>query len=217
MSDIWAPVIAALGSALLTGMIAFGLERWRSRSADKSALAERRSRAYSALLARSTAVMHLSTNLHSLMEVKSGLRDGIGTMAGKSSPLDEIELLKWTSAVFTSLFEAWSDVWSIGSKEAIAEANTLVTRCEEVMGAGVQRGKAIPTWLVGIVGEKWTQAQIQDWQKAMRDLAESRRKLGMIARKETGIEVADLFANNDSNDAQPSSDSSTKTISQPRR
>lgn len=220
MSDIWAPVIAALGSSLLTGLIAFGLEWWRSRSADKAALAERRSRAYSALLAQSTAVMSLARDLHSLIEVKSGPREGINVALRISSPVDFFELTKWSSAALNSLFEAWSEVWAIGSKEAIAEANSLVTRCAEVMGTGVQLGKARPILLAGLIGQKWTQEQLDDWQKAMQDLAESRRKLGMIARKETGIEVADLFANNDANDpndAQPSSDSSTKPIGHPQR
>lgn len=214
MSDIWAPVVAALGSSLLTGLIAFGLEWWRSRKADKSALAERRSRAYSALLARSTAIMHLASNLHALMEIKSGLREGINTLIGKSSSADPIEIMKWADTASTSLYEAWSEVWAIGSKEAIAEANSLVTWCGEVMGTGVQRGKAIPTWLTGIVGEKWTQEQISEWQKAMNELAESRRKFGMIAREETGLKVADLFANND---VQQAADSSTRPISQSQR
>ena len=214
MSDIWAPVVAALGSSLLTGLIAFGLEWWRLRKAEKSALAERRSRAYSALLARSTAIMHLASNLHTLMEIKSGLREGIDTLLGKSSPADPIELMKWADTAITSMYDAWSDVWVIGSKEAIAEANSLVTRCGDVMGMGVQRGKAIPSWLTGIIGEKWTQEQIKEWQRAVNELAESRRKFGVIAREETGIKVADLFANNDS---QQATNSSTKPITQPRR
>lgn len=210
MPDIWAPVIAALGSSLLTGLIAFGLEWWRSRSSDRSALSERRSRAYSALLARSTAVSHLAGELHTIMELKSGLLEGINFMVGKSSPVDVIELAKWSDAATIPLYEAWSEVWAIGSKEAIAEANSLVTRCGEVMETGVQRGKAIPTWLTGVVGEKWTQEQLKEWQRAMHELAESRRKVGMIARKETGVEIADLFANND---PQQSGNSSTKPVS----
>jgi hypothetical protein len=54
VSDLWIPMKAALGSSALTGLVAFGLEWWRSKRADKSAQAERRSRAYSMLLTRST-------------------------------------------------------------------------------------------------------------------------------------------------------------------
>src|SRR5690349_10811902 len=125
MSDIWAPVIAALGSALLTGFIAFGLEWWRSREAEKSALAERRSRAYSSLLAQSASVMELASHLHIIMEIRSGLRESINTTIGKSKPLDPLDLANWIRAETQPVYEAWSEVWAVGSKEAIAEANDL--------------------------------------------------------------------------------------------
>ncbi len=73
MSNLWVPVIAALGSSFLTGLVAFGLEWWRSYRADKSARAERRSRAYSMLLTRSIVISQLASDLHFTMEVRSGL------------------------------------------------------------------------------------------------------------------------------------------------
>jgi hypothetical protein len=197
MSDIWAPVIAALGSSILTGLVAFGLEWWRSRRSDKSSLADRRSRAYSMLLTRSTSVMQLATNLHILMELRSGLKEGINVTIGKQKALDPSELVDRLSAETQPLYEAWSEIWVVGSKEAIAEANDLLARCGTVVGVATQRGDARPLWWRAIAGEKWTQAQLDQWQEELRGLAESRRKLGVIARKETGVEIADLFASND--------------------
>ena len=66
------------------------------------------------------------------------------------------------------------------------------------MGAATQQGEARPLLLRVIAGEKWTQKQLDQWQEELRGLAEARRRLGVIARRETGIEVADLFASNES-------------------
>src|SRR6266849_5476142 len=98
MLDLWVPVIAALGSSILTGLAAFGFEWWRSARAGKAALAERRNRAYSLLLA----------------------------------PLELAERMR---ADLEPVYEAWSEVWTVGSKEAIIEANDLVDKCGDVMSA----------------------------------------------------------------------------------
>jgi hypothetical protein len=198
MSDLWVPVIAALGASALTGMVAFGLEWWRSKKADKSARAERRARAYSMLLAHSGVIIHIASGFHIAMEARSGLREGLNVTLGIQKPLDPLELTDRLHAVLQPLYEAWSEVWVVGSKEAIPEANDLIARCGAVMGAATQRGEAGPSLLRVIAGEKWTQKQFDQWQEELRGLAEARRRLGIIARRETGVEVADLFASNES-------------------
>src|SRR5438067_13583792 len=118
MSDLWVPVIAALGASALTGIVAFGLEWWRSYRADKSARAERRSRAYSMLLTRSTVIAHLASDLHLAMEFKSGLREGFNVTMGIQKALNPLELADRLRAELQPLYEAWSEVWVVGSKEA---------------------------------------------------------------------------------------------------
>lgn len=193
ISTIWAPVIAALGASLLTGFFGFGLEWWRERKAAKAALAERRSHAYSKLLVESTATMHLVSSMHSIMQTRSGLREGVNVLTRQYKVLDPFEFARWFTTESQPLFEAWSEVWAVGSKEAIAEANDLVAKCGEVMGAGAQHGNAVPPWMRGIVGEKWSQAQLDEWETTMRALAVSRKRLGEIARKELGVEAVNLF------------------------
>lgn len=197
MSDLWIPVIAALGSAFLTGSIAFGVEWWHSFRANKSALAERRSRAYSTLLNQSIMVANLASNLHITMELRSGLKEGLNVTIGKHKALDPLELTDQFSTKLQPLYEAWSEVWMVGSKEAIAEANDLVARCGALMDVATQHGEARSGILRAIIGEKWTQKQLDTWQEELHGFAEVRRKLGVIARKETGVEVVDLFASND--------------------
>lgn len=196
MSDLWIPVIAALGSSALTGMVAFGLEWWRSQKADKSAQAERRSRAYSMLLTRSTIIAHLASDLHIAMELRSGLAESLNVAMGLQKKLDPLELSDRLRAELEPLYEAWTEVWVVGSKEAIPEANDLVTLCGEVMGAATQKGEARPLVLKVITGEKWTQKQLDQWQNELRGLAEARKRLGIIARRELGVDIADLFASN---------------------
>src|SRR6266516_1028998 len=200
MADLWVPVVvAALGSSALTGIVAFGLDWWRSKRADKSARAERRSRAYSTLLTRSTSIVHLASDLHLTMEFRSGLREGLNVTLGRQKALDPLELADRLRAELQPLYEAWSEVWVIGSKEAITEANDLIARCGVVVGAATRQGEARPLLLRRIAGEKWTQKQLDQWQEELRGLAEARRRLGVVARREAGVEVADLFSSNESN------------------
>ncbi len=191
-------LIAALGSSALTGAVAFGLEWWRSNRAGKASQAERRSRAYSMLLTRSIVVAHLAGDLHAVMEVRSGMKEGINVTLRIQKALDPLELADRLRAEILPLYEAQSEVWVVGSKKAIPEANDLVARCGAVVGAATQQGKAQTMWLRGITGEKWTQQQLDQWQAELRGLAEARKRLGGVARLETGVEVVDLFASNES-------------------
>ena len=117
---------------------------------------------------------------------------------GIQKPLDPLELADRLRADLEPLYEAWSEVWAVGSKEAIPEANDLVERCGAVMGAATQRGEARPEFLRRIAGEKWTQEQLDQWGEELRSLAEARRRLAVTARRESGIEVAELFTSGQS-------------------
>ena len=197
MSDLWVPVIAALGSSLLTGLAAFGIEWWRSYKSGKAALIERRNKAYSLLITRVGLVAYLAFQLHALMEVRSGLRDRINTTLRIQKPLDTLDLLDRMASEMKPLYEAWTEVWMVGSEKAIAIANDLVLRCGNVISVATQGGKARPDFMRSILGEKWTKAQLDEWNKELRAIAEARRLLSVIARQEAGIEVVDLFASDE--------------------
>jgi hypothetical protein len=182
MSSSLYVVIAALGSSALTGLVAFGVEWWRSSRAGTAARAERRSRAYSLLLTRSMIVAHLATDLHTLMEVRSALLGSVATTSGPQQLIDPLVVQQERlRAEVLPLYEAWSEVWVVGSKEAIREANGLIARRATVMDAA----------------DKRTPQQVAQWQAELRGLAEARRRLGNLARKEVGAEMADLIAGNE--------------------
>ena len=131
------------------------------------------------------------------MQFRSGVRETLNMTIGRSKPLDPLELAQWQSKEMQPMFDAWSEVWAVGSKEAIAAANDLVAKCGDVMGAGTQHGNAVPSWLRAITGEKWSQQQLDQLQAEMRALAAARKQFGEIARRETGAEIVDLFASNE--------------------
>jgi hypothetical protein len=142
-------------------------------------------------------IAHLAGDLHTIMELRSGMKEGINVTFRFQKALDPLELADRLRAEIQPLYEAWSEVWVVGSKEAIPEANDLVARCGAVVGTATQQGKAQARWLRGITGVKWIQQQLDQWQAEQRELAEARKRLGGVARRETGIEVVDLFASNE--------------------
>lgn len=94
-------------------------------------------------------------------------------------------------------------MWTVGSQEAIAEANDLVTRCGTVIGVATQRGEAGSTFLRFFTGERWTPEQLNQWDEEIRGLAAARKRLGDIARREAGVGVAELFASNEAKAITP--------------
>lgn len=200
MSDVWAPVISALGAALLTSAGTFLVIWWQTGRKEKVDMDDRRSRAYSQLLTRSISISHFAMNLHIVMEHRSGLREALNVTLRMQKAIDPLEFTELMRSEMQPLYEAWSEVWVVGSKEAIAEANDLLIHCAAVMGVATQTGQARPPLLKTILGEKWTQAQLDQWEEEKRFLGESRRRFGNIARKEIGSKAANLFS---SNEAKP--------------
>lgn len=115
MSDIWAPVVAALGSSLLTALATFGIAWWQARKTAKSALAERRSQAYAKILTQSITIMNLANTMHHSMEVRSGIREALNMTIGKYEALDPFKLADRIEKDLQPLYEAWSEVWAVGS------------------------------------------------------------------------------------------------------
>jgi hypothetical protein len=145
------------------------------------------------LLAQAGVIVFIAHGLHIMMETRSGLQEGLNVTLGRQKPIDLLELSDRLRANLQPLYEAWAEVWVIGSKEAIAAANDVVDQCGVVMGVATERGKAMPSVLRDIIGEKWTQEQLDQWEKELRILALARKRLGEVARREIGMKIAELF------------------------
>jgi hypothetical protein len=191
---VWAPVVAALGSSFLTGLVAFGLDARKARRQQRESLLELRRRSYSRLLVAAGLMGHTADALHVAMEVRSGVSEGANVTRRSREPVDPLELYERLRQDLQPLYDAWSDVWTVGTSEAIPLANHLVDKCGSVVGAATTRGAARSLLGRLLAGEKWTEEQLRAWAVERQALAEARKSLAELARRESGIEVAELFS-----------------------
>ena len=209
MSDAWAVVAAGLGGSALTAAGTWVVGRQGARHDRRQRRREEVRAAYSGLLASSAVVAHHARALHIAMEVRSGLKEGVDLTRKSLDPLDLFEQMRLTLA---PLNEAWAQVWTVGSESGIRVANRVITQCAAVMGAATTQGEAGNKFSRMVVGQKWTKEQLDAWTAEERALAAARRDLALLARRELGSEIADVFEPPDSGDG----DGRTGAEDQPR-
>lgn len=192
-SVVWAPVVAALGAAFLTGLVAFGLDWRRARHAKREAILAAQQAAYGGLLSISGLITHTAGMLHVVVETRSGLREGLDVATRVRKPVDPIHLLDMLRRDLEPLYEAWSSVWLVGSQQAVQVSNAVVERSARVIGAATSRSPSTSRLRRFIVGERWTKAEMDAFQADVEELAKARRRLAQLARKEFGVEAAELF------------------------
>jgi len=91
------------------------------------------------------------------------------------------------------LLDAMAEIWVVGTPEAVAAANDLMKKCNDVLDLTTKRGEMGSPLARYLAGEKWTPAQIEASQEAIDVMAEARKRLAEIARSEMGIEFTPLF------------------------
>lgn len=196
--DIWAPVVAAVGASSLTAMATFGIAYWQARRAERHALAGARRRAYADLISVTGLMIHSGWMLRLTMEMRSGLGEGIDVALRFRRPLDPMELDSWMRRDLDPLYSAWTDVWTVGSVAGVSTANRLVERVGEVVSEATAYGEARGRLAARVVGEKWSEEQMEEWLRKVDDLGEDRRALADLARRETGVDVAEFVTGLDS-------------------
>jgi hypothetical protein len=193
MSDAWAIVTAGLGGSVVTGGVAVILGRARVRADERTRLQTDRKAAYSDLLAASGMVTEWAGAMHVTMELRSGLKEGLDVTLRHRKLLDPLDLMSARAPVSEALFRAWSAAWVVASADGIRCANEVVDAAQAALGAATTRGEARGRVDRTIRGEAWTPEQLEDWNKANQRLAAARRSLALLARKELGVEVAEVF------------------------
>ena len=108
-------------------------------------------------------------------------------------PLDPLELDAHLRRDTEPIYQAWSAVWVAGSQEAIRLANDLVARVSDVVGAATKPGEARTGIVRFLAAEKWSQDQLTAWNGQIAALATARRDFTLLARRELGSEVAEVF------------------------
>jgi hypothetical protein len=185
--------VAALGASALTGAVAFGLEWRQSRQRERATTAARRQAAYGKLLSVSGLIGHTAGTLHLTVELRSGLKEGLDVALRHRKPVDPIELMELMRRDLEPLYEAWSEVWLVGTPEAIQIANAVVERSGRVVAAGTSQNEARNRLLRYLVGERWSQDEIDAFQAEIEGLASARKRLAEVARGEIGVDATELF------------------------
>ncbi len=184
---------AALGSALLTGAIALGLQSRRLRHEDSEQRRLERRDAYAQLYATSAMVDLIANSFHVAMQSRSGIGDNFDVTLYHRRPVDPLELHDRMYQVLDPLSRAAASVRIIGSKDAVLVANKLFNKASTVMDKATETGEARSGFLRRFQKEKWTPEQNDARSAAGHALAQARRELAELARREIGSEFAELF------------------------
>jgi hypothetical protein len=192
LMSIWAPVVAALGASVLTLFGSFGLSEHQSRVRERAHRVQERSAAYGALLAKSLDLVMRVQATDALMRLRSGVGDSaaIGFHVERFSITNYID---WIDRAFRPMYEAWSQVWAVGSQDAVNAANLLVMASNDLVRTSMAPDQK-SGWLRSVVsGESWTEEQRSTLRQAMRRVTKERVAFAAVMRAETGREPVELY------------------------
>ncbi|WP_147437484.1 hypothetical protein [Micromonospora musae] len=187
-SEIWAPVVAAIGASLLTGLATFGVlwvqRRWSARDAAQ----QERIAAYQDLLARTMTLALRADTVRQTMRFRSGLAEGLSITLRQRRPLDSFELHDWLSEDWRPVSDAWSQVHVVGSQQAIDVADRLLDACGDLLAAATAFDQSRNSFMRVVRGEAPSDEQAEPYQAALRRMAGERVALARLARDEAGNE-----------------------------
>jgi hypothetical protein len=129
-----------------------------------------------------------------LVQTRTQPLSGFDVLFGFKKPVDVLDLHAAIRRDGEPLYHAWALVWTTGSPEAIPIANALLKASGEVISEATIPGRARGPIRTRLFGQKWTQEQLDELNKRAERVAELRRQLAELARRELGHEVADLWA-----------------------
>ncbi len=169
---IWAPVVAALGASLLTGLFTWGVGWWIERRRDRAADRREQTLAYHQLISRSLTFCGRAEALRGLID--SALNESDAVRASLGRPFGQLDVHDWLEKDYLPINDAYSKVQMIGSPEAVDEAAQLLDACADLLG--------LVTALHG--------AEQHILKAASTRLVEAREAFIRVAREELGKEAA---------------------------
>lgn len=189
-------VIAALGASALTGLASLGLvafQEWRrGKASDQDALRA----AIGELLARSLALTLRAEVIAAALKNRSGLREFLDVMMHHRKPVDMLEVHDWMAQDWAPLNTALSDLWTRCDQEGMRLANDVVGRCGDLLRISVAlqpartRTERVQRWAAG---ERWTPELLADFQYAVKEHAQARKRFANYARAKLGQQSTDLL------------------------
>jgi hypothetical protein len=194
LNAVWAPVVAALGASLLTMLGTWGLYQLQRRHTSRAAERQGQFAAYLEVLSRSFTFALRASALGDAMRLRSGLGEGLSIALWHSRPLDPLDLHDWMDKDYRPLTDAWTQVWAVGTQQAIDAADGVMMACRELMTTATDR--PVRGWILraykGLVGEVWTKEQLAKYDSALTKLAEERVAFLKVLRREMGNDVVEL-------------------------
>lgn len=199
MSDAWAVVAAALGSAFLTVIGTFWLERWRADRAAHAATSDRLREACVQMASHAQSLAFRAKALYLTTVLRSGIGEGLDIALYYRKPLDPMQLSDWLSLDITPILQAQIVVEVAGDRELMQGAADLVLAASEVLGkaTAVRTPGADPTlgqlrrFVRGLLPVR-RDPEVEDAvQHAVRQLGQQQRRFARLTRDRLGVNDPD--------------------------
>lgn len=187
-SEVWAPVVAAIGASLLTTLATFGVVWVQRRWSGRDSAQQERIGAYQDLLARSMTLALRADTARQAIRLRSGLSEGLSVTLRQRRPVDPFELHDWLSEDWRPVSDAWSRVHVVGSQHAIDVADRLLDACGDLLAAATAFDQRRNPLTRVVRGEAPSDEQAEAYQAALRRMAGERVALARLARHEAGNE-----------------------------
>lgn len=126
MSNTWAVVVAALGSALLSTGGAFLLEAHRAHLRDQKAEANELKAACLQVISGAQRLLFKAAAAHVSMEIRSGLREGLDVLLHLRKPLDLFEFNDYLMVEQGKILDAQATIWLTGDEALMTSAAVVV-------------------------------------------------------------------------------------------
>lgn len=222
MSDAWAVVAAALGSASLTIAGTFGLDTLRGRRARREAHNDRLRNACVQMGSHALAFALRAQTLYLTAVFRSGIGEGLDVVLYHRKPLDPMDLAEWLSADLRPMLEAQSLIEVAADEELVRSAADLVLAAMTVLekasnvvpdAAGPVRSprQRLARRLRALVPLRRDPEVEKATQQAVRGLGQQLRQFARLTRDRLGVNDPDvvirafpeLFAEADRVDGEP--------------
>jgi len=192
VTEIWAPVVAALGASALTAVASLGVVALQRRWSNRDAALQEQASAYDNFLAQSMAFALRVRWAGEAARLRSGLQEGISVAFFGRPIIEPMTFFDWVASEFKPFLQSWTRVMSVGSQAAINAANDVLNECnayvEAVMAIDLRKRRVARFFM----GERWTPQQLDKAEAALGRLFDAREDFTAIVRQETGRSAAVL-------------------------
>jgi hypothetical protein len=127
-----------------------------------------------------------------VMSLSSGFGKNV-EMGFRGEALHLFDFFDWMDRAFQPLNDAWSQIWAVGSQDAINAADLLFKASADLMRSAMSSEQNAGWLQSAIKGEPWTDEQRAILTDAVRGVVRARVAFAAIMRRETAREPAEFL------------------------